>query len=80
MFKKLWAKIKTFFKDSETIAWARFQMLLGSIVSFLLYAFQDPTINQAIQTILNPKYVPFYIIGAGVLTEIFRRLRASDME
>jgi len=75
----MWSRIKAFFKDSEVIFLARLQMLLGLIAALVTGLLADPSINTAVQSILAPKYVPYYVIGLGVLTEILRRRRADDL-
>ncbi|UVK46264.1 hypothetical protein BPNPMPFG_001885 [Mesorhizobium sp. AR07] len=70
----MWNKIRTWFKDSETIAWARLQMLGGAVLAVI--AATDPSLfNQHIPE----RWLPFYVLGAGVITEIARRIRAKDM-
>ena len=75
----MWAKIKKFFKDSETIFWARFQVLMGAVVAGLLSLVNDPNVGDAIKSVLKPEYVPYYVIAFGVITEIARRRRATDL-
>jgi len=72
--KNLWAKIRVWFKDSETIVWARLQMLAGALLAVL--ATTDPTLlNQYIPE----RWLPLYVIGSGIVTEVARRLRAKDL-
>jgi hypothetical protein len=75
----MWDKIKAWFKRSETIFWARLQVLLGAIVASVMALANDPNIADAIKTVLKPEYVPYYVIGFGLLTEILRRRRATDL-
>lgn len=70
----MWSKIRAWFKDSETIAWARLQMLGGAVLTVL--SATDPSLfNQYIPDC----WLPLYIVGSGVLTEALRRLRAKDL-
>lgn len=70
----MWSKIRAWFKDSETIAWARLQMLGGAVLTVL--SATDPSLfNQYIPD----RWLPLYIAGSGVLTEVLRRLRAKDL-
>ncbi|RUV82874.1 hypothetical protein EOA75_29945 [Mesorhizobium sp. M1A.F.Ca.IN.022.07.1.1] len=70
----MWSKIRAWFKDSETIAWARLQMLGGAVLTVL--SATDPSLfNQYIPD----RWLPLYIVGSGVLTEVLRRLRAKDL-
>jgi hypothetical protein len=61
-------KIKAFFSYSETILLARLQVL-GGIV-FGAFMALDPSLFQAY---VPANYVPLYLLGMGVLTEIARR-------
>ncbi|MER8464184.1 hypothetical protein [Mesorhizobium sp. M1396] len=68
------SNIRAWFKDSETIAWARLQMLGGAVLAVI--AAMDPSLfNQYIPE----RWLPLYVIGAGVVTEVARRVRAKDM-
>jgi hypothetical protein len=75
----MWDKIKAWFKRSETIFWARLQVLLGAIAASVMALANDPNISDAIKAVLKPEYVPYYVIGFGLLTEILRRRRATDL-
>ena len=69
-------RVKVFFRHSVTILWARIVALIG-----LLFAFSDqlldlvalPGVKDQVQAILDPKYVPFYLIAIAVVTELARR-------
>jgi hypothetical protein len=37
----------------------------------------DPNINSAVQTILQPKFNPYYVVAIGVVTELARRRTAG---
>lgn len=74
-----WEAVRAWFKDSETIFLARLQVLIGSVTAAVTGFLGDPNINSAVQAILNPQYIPYYIIGLGIITEIARRLRAKDL-
>jgi hypothetical protein len=75
----MWDKIKAWFKRSETIFWARLQMLIGATTAAVLALANDPTVSDAIKQVLKPEYIPYYVIGFGVLTELLRRRRATDL-
>lgn len=75
----MWEKIKAWFKDSETIFWARLQVFVGVVVSVLTVVVADPNAIAAVHAMVEPKYVPLYLIGFGVLTELLRRYRADDL-
>lgn len=71
---KMWSKIRGWFKDSETIAWARLQMLGGAVLTVL--SATDPSL---FSQYIPDRWLPLYIVGSGVLTEVLRRLRAKDL-
>ena len=67
----MWNSIKNFFKDSETIFWARLQMAVGAIWTVLVASDLSP--------LLNPKWMTYWLIFSGVITEMARRSRATDL-
>jgi len=69
----MWTKIKSFFKNSMTILWARIQVLAGVVAASLIALAQDPNATGALQTLLQPEFIPYYIIAIGLITEIARR-------
>lgn len=73
----MWDKIKAWFKNSLTILWARVQVLAGVIAAAVLALLQDPSITAAVQSALQPKFIPYYVIAIGLVTEIARRRTAS---
>ena len=73
----LLARIKAFFLHSVTILWARFVALVGVVVGFLQGFTPNPTIDNAIHEILQPKLIPWYALGIGVITELARRRTAT---
>lgn len=70
----MWERIKKFFKDSETIFLARLQVLAGIV--FGAFMALDPSLFQAY---VPAEYVPIYLLGIGILTEVARRYRAKDL-
>lgn len=69
------AAFRKWIKDSETIAWARLQVLLGVVIGTLMAL--DP---QLVGAVLPEKWVPFWFLFSGVVTEIARRARAKDLK
>jgi hypothetical protein len=69
----MWIKIKTWFKNSITIFWARVQVLVGFAVASLMVLASDPDVTSTIQTALQPKYIPYYVIAIGLITKFARR-------
>lgn len=70
----MWERVKTFFKDSETIFWARLQMLIAAVITVL--ATIDPSL---FASYVPTGYLPIYIFASGVVTEWARRRRAEDL-
>lgn len=70
----MWDKIKAFFNDSETIFLARFQMVAGIVWSVL------PTIDPTLfQSLIGERWFGVFLIVWGIVTEIARRRRATDL-
>jgi hypothetical protein len=67
----MWERIKTWFKDSETIFWARLQVFIGSVFTVLTVTDLSP--------LLPPKYLTIWLIISGVITELLRRRRDEAM-
>lgn len=70
----MWQRVRTFFKDSEVLFWARLQALLGFIGS--ITAVIDPSL---LEPLLTPKGLALYMLANGLLTEYLRRRRDSEM-
>lgn len=70
-------KIKASFRHSLTILWARLVALLGLLLAAGEQVLQDPNVASAVQTALQPKYVPYYVIAIGLITELARRRTAG---
>ena len=73
----MWSKIKSSFRNSVTILWARIQVLAGLLAASLMALATDPNVTGAIQVVMDPKFIPYYIIAIGLLTEIARRRSIS---
>jgi len=67
--------LKRWFRDSETLLWARLQTALGFAVSVL--TFVDP---QLLAPVLPSKWFPVFLLANGLATEYLRRRRASDLK
>jgi hypothetical protein len=57
--------------------WARVVALGGVLLAFGQSLVADPNVNGAIQQALQPKLIPYYIIGIGLITEVARRRTAK---
>lgn len=70
----MWQRIKRFFKDSETIFWARLQTVVGIIAVSVTYV--DPSM---LQPIVPASYFPYLLVANGILTEYLRRRREGGL-
>lgn len=70
----MWTKLKKFFKNSETILWARIQVAIGVIGTGIVAV--DPNL---VAPLIDPKYVPLLFAINGAVTELLRRARAKDL-
>jgi hypothetical protein len=68
----MWDKIKAWFKHSLTILWARVVALAGIVLASAQALIADPNVTGAVQTALQPKFIPYWVIGIGLITEICR--------
>ncbi|WP_274626592.1 hypothetical protein [Arvimicrobium flavum] len=73
----MWQRIKTFFKDSETIAWARAQAFIGTAAN--LITFVDPNLVTAVIPVEYARLIAVYMLLSGLATEYLRRRRAEDL-
>jgi hypothetical protein len=69
----MWDKIKAWFKYSLTILWARVIALAGLLLAAGEALLADPNVTGAIQSVLQPKFIPYYVIAIGLVTELARR-------
>ena len=76
----MWDKIKAAFKHSITILWARVVALAGLLLAAGQALLGDPNVSGAIQTALQPKFIPYYVIAIGLITELARRRTAGRAE
>ena len=70
----MWARIKKFFKSSETIALARLQVFLG--VTLEIVASMEPWLFAD----AFGKWFPLFLIGQGLVTEYLRRRRDESLK
>jgi hypothetical protein len=75
--QSMWSKTKSWFGNSLTILWARIQVLAGLLAAFLLALTTDPNVTGAVQAALEPRFIPYYVIAVGLITEIARRRTIS---
>jgi hypothetical protein len=70
-----WDKIKGLFRDSETLFWARFQMIFGGVWEVLVQTDLAPLLNSA----GLGRWSPVILMVMGIITEVARRSRATDL-
>lgn len=74
----MWESIKSWFRHSETIFWARFQILIGALGTVLAVTDFSPLLATGMPT--KQQVILFLVVLAqGVLTEYLRRRRATDL-
>lgn len=76
----MWEKAKAWFRHSITILWARVVALAGLLLMAGEQLLQDPNVSSAIQSVLQPKLVPYYVIAIGLVTELARRRSLGKAE
>jgi len=72
--------IKAWFKHSLTILWARGVAFVGVLLAAGEAMLQDPNVTAAIQAALQPRFVPYYVIAIGLITELMRRRTAGKAD
>ena len=65
MISAYWEKVKAWFKDSLTIAWARLQIVLAAVWGVLVTVDLTPVLSQ--------KWLTVWLIVSGTITELTRR-------
>lgn len=70
-----WAAVK----KSGTMLLAWLTSAIGLIVGTLADLYNDPSVNDAVRALLKPEYVPWYVLGFGLLLRIVRKRNATDL-
>ena len=71
----LWPMISRWFSDSETLFWARLQMAVGAVLTVAGHADLGPVLN----AFGLGKWSPVIFLATGIVTEVARRNRATDL-
>lgn len=74
----MWTTIKASFRNSMTILWARVVALAGLLLAAAQSLAADPNVSGAMQQVLQPKFVPYYVLAIGLVTELARRRTAGS--
>lgn len=69
-----WESVKAWFLKSETIFWARLNVLVGGISTIITLV--DPNLVAAV---IDPRWVPAFFLVNGIATEVLRRRRAPNL-
>lgn len=64
-------------KKSGTMVFAWLTSAAGLIVGSLADIYNEPSINDAIKSALDPKYIPWYVLGFGLLLRLVRKKNSS---
>lgn len=76
----MWGTLKASFRHSVTILWARLVALLGVLLMSAQSLIADPSVNEAVRSLLRPELIPYYVIAIGLVTELARRRTAGVRE
>lgn len=69
--------VRARFRDSETLLFARLQAAGGVVLGALeILGTIDPVLAAPF---VGEKWLPLWLLGSGLLTEILRRARAEDL-
>lgn len=75
----MWPKIVKFFHDSEVIFYARVQSIGGVVLLVGDVVFEIVAKSDLSPFISNPKTLASVVMANGILTELLRRRRATDL-
>ena len=73
----MWETLKAAFRHSLTILWARLLALGGLLLAFGQSLLADPSVDDAVRSLLKPDYIPYYMIAIALITELCRRRTAA---
>jgi len=73
-------RLKASFRHSVTILWARVVALLGVLLMSAQSLIADPSVSEAVRSLLKPELIPYYVIAIGLVTELARRRTAGARE
>ncbi len=75
----MWSRVVKFFHDSEVIFWARLQSFGGAALIVLDAVFEVVSHSDLSPFISNPKTLGTVVMVNGIVTELLRRRRATDV-
>lgn len=65
-------------KKSGTMLLAWLTSAAGLIVGALADLYNDPSVNEAVKAILDPKYIPWFVLAFGLMLRFVRK-KNSDL-
>jgi hypothetical protein len=71
----VWRRTAGMFRRSLTMAWAFLVGLAGSALALLPLLgdlLDAPGVKEAVQSLLHPDYVPYYIVAIALITALAR--------
>jgi hypothetical protein len=69
----MWTKVWTWCKHSATIVWSRTVAGISIVVGLVNEFVTNDSVHQALQNVMQPKFLPWYLLGVAVITEVARR-------
>ena len=69
----MWGKIWAWCKHSATIVWSRVVAATSIVLGLLNYFVSNDSVHQALQNLMQPKFLPWYLLGVALITEVARR-------
>lgn len=82
----MWTKLKAWLasewaavKKSGTMLLAWLTSAAGLIIGTLADLYNDPSVNEAVRSLLKPEYIPWYVLVFGLLVRFVRKSNAEDL-
>lgn len=69
----MWNKVWAWCKHSATIVWSRIVAATSIVLALVNEFVGNDAVHQALQGVMQPKFLPWYLLGVAVITEIVRR-------
>ena len=69
----MWNKVWAWCKQSATIVWSRIVAVTSIVLGLINEFVGNDSVHQALQNVMQPKFLPWYLLGVAVITEIVRR-------
>lgn len=69
----MWNKIWAWCKHSATIVWSRLVAATSIALGLTNALVSNDSVHQALQNLMQPKFLPWYLLAVAVITEVARR-------